>query len=108
MTDFFDKIATVETLELKSTPVIITGVDEKSYKFTVNELTPSEIARCVDEFGEIDFLAVIYRSVRDPDGKRMSKEQANRLPPPVMQQFIEAYNNFVDTKKKSKPKKAKA
>lgn len=100
MTDYFEKIATAETYELKTTDVVI---DEK-YKFTVNEITPAEMTRCLDEFGEVDFLAVIYRSVRDPDGKRMTKEQANRLPPEIMTKFIEAYNGFitVDNKKKSK------
>lgn len=104
MTDYFEKIATAETYELKTTEVTIEGAENKKYKFTVNEITPAEMTRCLDEFGDVDFLAVIYRSVRDPDGKRMTKEQANRLPPDIMTKFIEAYNGFitVDNKKKSK------
>lgn len=104
----FDKIVSDEALELKSVEVTVQGTDEKKYKFTVNELTPSEQARCVDEFGEVDFLAVIYRSVRDQDGKRMSKDQANRLSPELMGKFISAYNSMIeDTKKKSTKKKTK-
>lgn len=97
MSDFFDKIATQETLELKTAEVVVNDI-----KFTVHELTPIEMARCVDEFGDVDFLAIIYRSVKDPDGRRMSKEQAKRLPPEIISKFIEAYNEFIDTKKKSK------
>lgn len=96
MSKAFEEIAT-ETLDLKTAEVEV-----GKYTFTVTELTPAEMARCVDEFGDIDFLAVIYRSVRDPEGKRMSKEQANRLPPETMRKFIEAYNKFVDIKKKTK------
>lgn len=105
MTDPFDQIATGESLELKSAPVTIQGKDGKKYKFTVNELSPSEMARCVDEFQEVDFVSIILRSVRDEDNKRMSKEQAKRLPPIIMGKFIQAYNGFlIETKKKPKKK----
>lgn len=106
----FDQIIAEETLSLKSADVSMEGKDGKKYHFTVNELSPSELARCLDEFGDIDFLAIVYRSVRDEDGRRMSKEQANRLPADLMAKFISAYNDLVEdkiTKKKSK-KKGKA
>lgn len=108
MSNAFDQIAIGETLELKVSNVSIKGKDGANYKFTVTELTPSEMARCADEFNEIDFVKIIYRSVRDEDGKRMSVDQANRLPPEVMGKFIEAYNGFLsDDKKKPKKKKTK-
>lgn len=103
----FDKIATGETLDLQSSTVKIAGSDGKQYTFTVTELTPTEIARCIDEFGEVDFLAVIYRSVRDSDGRRMSKEQAGKLPGEVISVFIDAYNGLIEPKKKPKAKTAK-
>lgn len=100
MSNVFEEIAT-EVFELKTTEVEIETPKGKKITFSVKELAPAEMARCLDEFGDIDFLAVIYRSVRDEDGKRMTKEQANRLPADVMSKFIEAYNGFIDTKKKS-------
>jgi len=104
----FENILSDETLSLKSADVSIEGNDGKKYKFTVNELPPTEMALCVDEFGEAIILALVYRSVRDQDGKRMSKEQANRLPPEVIGKFVNAYNELIEekqVKKKSTKKK---
>lgn len=103
----FDSIISNETLELKSTNVTIDGKDGKKYKFSVTELSPHEMARCLDEFLDVDFLAVIYRSVRDEDGARMTKEQAGRLPSDVTAKFIQAYNSLLPDIKKKSIKKTK-
>lgn len=101
MSKYFDQIATGDSLELKSAPVDITLSDGKKIKFTVNELTPIELSQCVDEFNEINTLALVYRSVRDPDGFRMTKEQAAKLDPETLAAFVGAYTKFMDNKKKS-------
>lgn len=109
MSNVFDEIATNEPLELKVASVEIKGPGDKKYHFTVTELTPAEMTLCVDEFGDINFLAVIYRTVRDQDGRRMTKQQANRLSPEIMAKFIDAYNTLLTgDKKKSSKKKIKA
>lgn len=101
----FDKIIVDEALDLKTATVTIAGSDGKDYKFTVTELTPIEMSRCVDEFGDVDFIPVIYRSVRDQAGQRMSKQQANQLPPQVLGKFIEGYMSFSSPDKKKQTKK---
>lgn len=103
----FDKIVRKESIELKSAPVLIKGSDNAEYKFTVNELSPYEMTHCVDEFGKVDFVLVIARSVRDQDGARMSLDQANNLPSEVLGKFVNAYNSFFlkEVKKKVTAKK---
>lgn len=103
----FDDIAGKETLELRSVPVKIKGTSGKEYKFTVNELSPTELAKCVDEFGTFDILPIVYRSVRDEDGKRMSVEQAKKLNESTLTIFINAYSTFqkFTSEKKTKTKK---
>lgn len=106
----FDQIISDETLSLKSVEVSVDGNNGKKYKFTVNELPPTEMAFCVDEFKEVNLIALVYRSVRDEDGKRMSKDQANHLPQEILGKFISAYNGLVEEnpiKKKSTKKKPK-
>lgn len=105
----FDDIISKETLELKSVPVTVKGSSGKEYKFTVNELSPVELAKCVDEFGMFDILPIVYRSVRDEDGKRMSVEQAKKLDDDTLAKFINAYSTFQKlqktVEKKTKKKK---
>lgn len=103
----FDKILSRELLELKSAPVTIKGSDGKDYKFTVNEMTPYEMGYCLDEFGKVDFVSLVARAVRDEDGKRMSIEQAQRLPADILSKFVKAYNNFFPTEPKKKVTKKK-
>lgn len=103
----FDKIVRDEEFSLKSEIVKIKGSDKAEYKFTVTELSPSEMALCRDEFGSVDINAIVYRSVRDQDGVRMSVDQAMRLPPEVTGKFIETYNSFFEGKKKPAKKKKK-
>lgn len=104
----FDKILGQELLELKSTPVTIKGSDGVNYKFTVNELTPYEMRYCLDDFQKIDFVSLVARSVRDEDGKRMSIEQAQRLPGDVLSKFVKAYNDFFKKEPKKKVTKKKS
>lgn len=103
----FDDIISKETLELKSVPVTIRGSGGKNYNFTVNELSPTELHKCVDEFGTFDVLAVVYRSVRDENGKRMSVDQAKKLDNKTLSVFINAYEGIFNkvTEKKTKKKK---
>lgn len=106
----FDKIIS-EDFALKSSEISIKGSDRNEYKFTVNELSPVEMAYCIDEFNTINFLSLISRSVRDQDGKRMTLEQASKLPEEIKNNFIKAYfklKPIEENKKKSKKlKKAK-
>jgi hypothetical protein len=92
----FDKIIREDLLELKSARVTIKGTDGEDYKFTVNEITPYEMGYCLDEFQKVDFVALTARAVRDKDGKRMSIEQARRLPSDVLAIFVKAYDDFFD------------
>lgn len=103
----FDKIATAETLELKSKEVVLAGSDGKKYKFTVHELSPFELGTCFDEFSSIDHYALVYRSVRDENGKRMTIEQAKRLPSEVILEFVQAYYSLVPASDKKKSTKKK-
>ena len=103
----FDKIVGNELLELKTAPVTIKGGDGNGYKFTVNELTPHEMGYCLDEFAKVDFVALVARSVRDEDGKRMTIEQAQRLPADVLAKFVKAYDAFFEKEPKKKVTKKK-
>lgn len=103
----FDKIVGQELLELKSVPVTIKGSDGKDYKFTVNEITPYEMGYCLDEFKKVDFVSLTARAVRDEDGKRMSIEQAQRLPADILAKFVKAYDAFFDKEPKKKVTKKK-
>lgn len=102
----FDDLCKKGELSLKSKEVKVKGATGKEYTFTVKELSPLELAKCLDEFQTIDIVALVYRSVRDQNGKRMSKEQAEMLDDETFATFLNAYNSFHETtEKKTKQKK---